>query len=335
MLPKSLFSAVLACVIVCAASAQVTVGPGAGTFIDISTTGTALLGAGDDTAHGFVSTIGNNLLPAGNIVVSSNGHVIAGANPGASYYFNSAILPTSDGTLFGYAATNKVLCPWWDDLYASGAPNATIYWQEIAGMLIIQWNNIGHFATSSAAGGPGITFQVQVIGGGCGSINMIYPDATSGGVQAANDNGASATVGYVGGAGANGQYSFDTPGSIPDGTSLVVSAFAQQWSSPFGPGSIQYNVCNGSPTGNYQLLVTLNAGAFPNGWLYGIDITLAEIQNELNAPIFYGPLDGSGSAQVGPFPGLPSGLGLYSVTFNIPVGSVPTVHTSPAAYVIP
>src|SRR4029079_19509472 len=101
-------------------------------------------------------------------------------------------------------------------------------------------------------------------------------------------------------------------------------SFAQQWSSPFGPGSIQYNVCNGTPTGNYQLCLTLNAGAFPNGWLFGIDIGLLELQGELGAPIFYGVLNGSGAAQVGPFGGLPSGLTLYSVTVNIPVGSVPT-----------
>jgi len=335
MLSKSLISAFAVCFIVAAASAQVTVAPGSGTFIDISTSGTALLGAGDDSAHGFTSTIGNDLLPAGPIVVTSNGYIVAGALPGSSIFSNSAITATSNGTQFGYAATNKVLCPFWDDLYASGAPNATLYWQEIAGMLIIQWQNVGAYPTSSAAGGPGATFQVQVIGGGCGQINMIYPDATFGGAQAANDNGASATVGYVGGAGANGQYSFDTAGSIPDGTSLTVKAFAQAWSSPLGIGSIQYNVCNGAPTGNYQLCLTLNAGAFPNGWLYGIDIGLTELQGELGAPIFYGTLNGSGAAQVGPFGGLPSGLTLYSVTFNIPVGSVPTVHTSPAAYTIP
>jgi hypothetical protein len=344
MLPKSLLCAFAVCLIVGAASAQVTIGPGGGSFFDISTTGTALLNAGDDSAHGFVSTVGNDLLPAGNIVVTSNGYVVSGATPGSSYFGNGAILPTSNGTLVGYAATNKVLCPFWDDLYAVGAPNATIYWQEIGGVLIIQWQNIGHFATSSAAGGPAITFQIQVIGGTCGPqlINMIYPDATFGGVQAANDNGASATVGYIGGTAAtNFQYSLNTVGSIPDGTSLAVTApsgsFAQQWSSPLGPGSIQYNVCNGSPGGNYQLLVTLNAGLYPAGWLYGIDITLTELQSEINAPIFYGGLDGSGSAQIGPFPAgsLPSGLTVYSVTFNIPVGSVPTVHTPPTAYTVP
>jgi hypothetical protein len=324
------------------ANAQVTILPGSGTFVDISGTGTALAGAGDDTAHGFTSTVGNDLFPAGAIAVTSNGYLVSGAAPSSSIFTNAAITSTSTGTLVGYAAANKVLCPFWDDLYAVGAPGATLYWQEIFGVLYIQYQNIGHFATSSAAGGPGITFQVQIYQGGpCipSIINMVYPDATFGGAQAINDTGASATVGYIGGTvnADNVQYSFNTLGSIPDGTSLVVSksAFGLAYSSPFGAGSIQINICGGSPNGQYQLLATLNAGVFPLGWLYGIDITIPELQSQIGNFPFLGPLDGSGAFQLGPFGGLPSGLTIYSLVFNIPPASVPTIHTPAQAYTIP
>jgi hypothetical protein len=342
MLSKKFLSVLTASVIAASATAQVTISAGTATFFDISTTGTALTGAGDDSSHGFTSTIGNELLPAGPIVVNSNGHVIAGATPGSSFYFNSAITAASDATQFGYTAGLRVVCPWWDDLYASALPNATIYWQEVGGVLYIQWNLIGHFATFGGPAGPAITFQIQVVPANCApsAIHMVYPDATFGGAQAANDLGASATVGYIGATTTdNAQFSFDTPGSIPDGTSLTILAttipFSDSWSSPMGVGSIQYNVCAGSPLGTYQLLATVNQGAFPNGWLYGIDITYPELLSELGAPPFLGLLDGSGAAQIGPLAGLPSGLTIYALTFNIPPGSVPTVHTNAEAYTVP
>ena len=323
-----------------AANAQVTVGPGTATFVDISTTGTAITGAGDDSAHGFTSTVGNVLFPAGSVVVTSNGTLISGATPGSSIYFNSPITPTSDGTQFGYGAANPVICPFWDDLYASGNPGGTLYWQEISGVLYVQWQNIGHYPT---AAGPGITFQVQIVNGppcALGTINMVYPDATFGGAQAANDTGASATVGYVAGGGANAQYSFDTPGSIPDGTSLVVSGygpFTLTFSSPNGPGSIQVNICGGSPNGAYQIFASLVAGAFPNGWLHGLDISFQDVQNQINAAPFFGGLDSNGAAQIGPTGAgsLPSGLTIYSLVFNIPPSSIPTIHTAVQAYTIP
>src|SRR5262245_39682579 len=124
MLSKRMLSVLTACLIAGSASAQVTIGAGTATFVDISTSGTALINAGDDTAHGFVSTIGNDLFPAGNIVVVSNGFLVSGATPLGATYTNSGILSTSNGTLVGYGATNKCILPFWDDLYASGAPNA-------------------------------------------------------------------------------------------------------------------------------------------------------------------------------------------------------------------
>ncbi len=344
MLSSRSLSVVAACVFATVASAQVAITNALpGSFVDISTTGTAIAGAGDDTAHGITTTVGNDMFPAGPVTITSNGYIVAAAGT-TSTFGNSAITGTSTGTLVGYAAGEKALCPFWDDLYAVGAPNATIYWQEISGVLYIQYQNIGHFATSSAAGGPGITFQVQIFqGGGCSPslIQVLYPDATFGGAQAANDNGASATVGYIDGAATtnNAQYSFNTAASIPDGTVLTftkAAPFTLVFSSPLGAGSLQMNICGGSPFGQYFMPLTFNAGAFPNGWLNGIDITFPELLSEIGTFPFQGPLDGSGSFALGPFTGLPSSLTFYALAYHIPAGSpVPANHSPATSYTIP
>src|SRR5262245_1477710 len=74
-------SSAVACAIAGVAAAQVTIAPGTATFVDISATGTPLLGVYDDSAHGFTSTVGNELFPAGPVVVASNGYVLAGPTP--------------------------------------------------------------------------------------------------------------------------------------------------------------------------------------------------------------------------------------------------------------
>src|SRR5262249_6391234 len=119
MLSRRTLSALAVGLIAVAANAQVTIGPGSGSFVDISGTGTAIIGAGDDSAHQFTSTVGNDLLPAGNVIVTSNGYVASTASgPFASYFGNGSIGPTSDATLTGYAVGDRVVCPFWDDLYA-------------------------------------------------------------------------------------------------------------------------------------------------------------------------------------------------------------------------
>jgi len=341
MLSKSSVGILAIALIAVTANAQVTIGPGSGSFVDISGTGTALTGAGDDTAHGFTSTVGNCLFPAGQVVVTSNGYIVSGATAVGSTFTNSAITGTSTGTQFGYSAASRVIAAFWDDLYANGSPGGTLYWQEIAGVLIIQYQNIGHFATSSAAGGPGITFQVQIFGGppcSSGTINLVYPDTMFGGTQAANDSGASATVGFVSGSAAgNAQYSFNTP-AIPNGTSLTITGCALgpitlTFSSPSGTGSLQANINGGTPNAHYQLFATVAAGTYPNGWLFGLDISLNDVNNELFAAPFYGSLDSCGAAQIGPFTGLPSGLTIYALVFDVPAN--PTTHSAVQAYTIP
>ena len=153
--------------------------------------------------------------------------------------------------------------------------------------------------------------------------------------MAFHDHGVGATIGYAGGPGFNAQWSYDTA-SIPDGLSLTIAlgGFRQAWSSPLGPGSIKYEVCGGAPGLPYQLVATLNAGLYPNGWIYGVDITFAELVNEIGVPPFFGILGPTGAGSVGPIFGVPSGLTIYAVTLNVPPGSVPN-HTYPGSYTTP
>ena len=65
--------------------------------------------------------------------------------------------------------------------------------------------------------------------------------------------------------------------------------------------------------------ITLAPGAFPNGWLYGIDIAIPELLNELNGGLpFIGTLDGSGSFLLPPVVlGLPFPITVYYVGIQL------------------
>jgi hypothetical protein len=109
------------------------------------------------------------------------------------------------------------------------------------------------------------------------------------------------------------------------------------FSSPLGNGSVQADMSGLPGFGTYFLAVTLNAGAFPGGWFYGIDISMPDLVNEINAGFpFMGPVGPCGASTVGPFGGLPSGLTLYAVSLGVPPGGpAPTVVTNSFAHTIP
>lgn len=127
--------------------------------------------------------------------------------------------------------------------------------------------------------------------------------------------------------------------SIDQGTFYltVTPKFEMAFTSPFGPGSIQVDLTNGPVNGAYYLAVNLAAGAFPNGWFYGVDIPLQEVVNQVNMGYpFAGALGPGGGVTIGPFSALPPGLVLYSVSLGFVSGlGVPSVVTPPMSYTIP
>jgi hypothetical protein len=117
----------------------------------------------------------------------------------------------------------------------------------------------------------------------------------------------------------------------------VTPKFELAFSAPFGPGSIQADLTNGPYNGLYYFAVSLNAGAYPNGYFFGIDIDLQEVVNQINIGFpFTGPLSAGGSMTIGPAAGLPSGLTIYSVGLGF-VGTlgVPTASTGPRSFMVP
>jgi hypothetical protein len=115
------------------------------------------------------------------------------------------------------------------------------------------------------------------------------------------------------------------------------AGFGFAMSAPLGPGSIQADVTGGASGGAYIMALTLAPGTFPNGWLGGLDISIAELLGEIDLGFpFVGGLDLCGAALIGPFPGLPSGLTLYgtAIGLNAPFGNVTGVAPA-SSFTIP
>jgi hypothetical protein len=204
-----------------------------GTFIDISSTGTPLSLA-DDGEVSITTTLGNALLPAGEVRIGSNG----GARfrgTGTNLAIENAPLPA-----FGaFSFESQSLLPFWDDLNSGSGTIGEIYWQEVGGQLIVQWKDVGFF------GSPGterVTFQLQVPTTGTVWARFLYVDVEQ--MRAAG--GASATIGYQGGGyGSDIQFSFNTPNVVSNSTVLsLVGSFtppppplANCLATPFNGGS--------------------------------------------------------------------------------------------------
>jgi len=104
-----------------------------------------------------------------------------------------------------------------------------------------------------------------------------------------------------------------------------------------GVGTIGYQVVGAPPNGACFTGITLQAGAYPTGWFFGIDIGFAELSSEINTGFpFLTGLTACGSTTVGPFAGVPSGLTLYGVALGFPFGaSFPSVISPPATATVP
>jgi MYXO-CTERM domain-containing protein len=196
-----------------AASAQVSIVPVPFTFIDISTIPGANTGLhADDGSIGFNALNGNCILPAGTINISSNGTACV---PAQNTFTNSALV----------AASNTGYYPFWDDLYnvATDGSQGNIYAANIGTTTVIEWADVRTFDGARANGG---TFEIQIFNNAGSGLQAIFSyvdvefDAGSG-----HDQGASATIGAVAGNPASqgfAQWSFNTPGSVTDQSSLGI-----------------------------------------------------------------------------------------------------------------
>jgi hypothetical protein len=117
----------------------------------------------------------------------------------------------------------------------------------------------------------------------------------------------------------------------------ITPGLGLNWSSPFGPGTAHFSVCNGPPNGSYYLFATLFQGGFPNGWFYGLDMTLQEISQQIGFGFpFNGPLDPAGAFSSPVFGGVPSGLNVFSIAFGVaPAATSPSGNSGAKQYTIP
>jgi hypothetical protein len=194
---------------------------------------------------------------------------------------------------------------------------------------------------TGCTGGPHDTMMAVYDASGCPGVELGCSDGCPGGTIVASSVTVSGPAGstyfvQVG--------SWSTFGGPPFPVNVTEGGvFTLTGSNPPPPAgfhSIQLNWTGGPPSGTASLVATGNAGAFPAGWFFGIDPTIAEVSAFLADPAFNSfPLDACGSFQLGPFfiPfGFPfAGIPFYMVSLGTPFGGItPTVVSNPTTVTI-
>ena len=245
--------------------------------------------------------------------------VTLGSNPGACLTFTNVLATTSAG----YPAICNTIS---SDVWFSFTPSATGAYR---------------LDTETPAGCPNgtETDTVLAVYSSCaaGASPIGCDDDSGTGLLSILNVGLCANQTYFVRVGSFGTQSATNSGTFYLNVNPDTSTFTQTFCST-GPGCLQISVFNGIPNGAYYLAATTNVGTFPAGWFFGIDITVAEIQAQLNNGYpFVGTLNAMGSTTIGPVCGLPSGLSVCSVVLDFPAGtglSIPQNATAPQCFTI-
>jgi len=203
-------------------------------WIDISTTGTALVLADDASSAalplGFAFTFYG--VDKNEVFVGSNGLLTFGAGSTA---FSNTFLPSA-------VTPNDVIAPFWDDFNPSLVGSTVHYLSDVSNdRFIVQYHVPAYGATA-----PYIFFDFQVVLQGNGNIrvNLLnvneadVVEATLGIEDAFGLDGLSANFNNVGGRLADGvSYLFIEPGNIVVGADETPTAFGllKAWPNPFNP----------------------------------------------------------------------------------------------------
>jgi hypothetical protein len=111
----------------------------------------------------------------------------------------------------------------------------------------------------------------------------------------------------------------------------AVPCFSFDITQPGGPGTpVTLADTGGTPFNAFINLITLNGTNFPNGWLFGLDLSTAELAGILTAgPPFTGTLDFAGNFIVGPIPvTLPFPIPVYYVGIELAGSSVVRIDSA-------
>ena len=193
-------------------------------FMDISATGTPLTLSGDGVAT-IQTSVGNSLLPAGEVSVSNDGVILGAPGTVAS---NNAQIPNP--------RWQRALAPLWDDFAAT---SGAVYWQEVfngaTNVLVVQWSDRTHEIFAGSA-----TFQVQLFETGATLARFAYQDVDFGATQ--GNAGGSATIGYqwstTGGIQISQNHSSITSGDVINITESASFADVDQFSIDLSSGSL-------------------------------------------------------------------------------------------------
>jgi hypothetical protein len=307
-----------------------------GTFVDISgLAGTHAIFNGavanDDVNNAITTTVTNSVFTSTTLRVCTNGYIQFGGATGATDYTNATIAPGTNSPVL--PNTTQALFVFWDDMLLPANSGFNVYWMEgpaasfglpaaRGNVLIVQWNNVGHYNAGVAVGNA--TYQAQIYQNAVGNIaaQMLYPDVTFD--NATFDNGVTATVGFAagttGGAGSasNVLYSFNTANSIPNGTVLSLMV-------PGGP--LPPSVAGAAAPAAAQIgdtvLYTASVSPGANPTSTGISV-----HGDLTAV-------GGGSSVVFHDDGLTgdaaAGDGIYSFRYVIPAGTADGPYSVPVA----
>lgn len=117
----------------------------------------------------------------------------------------------------------------------------------------------------------------------------------------------------------------------------IVSGYGLNWAG-ISPGAVQFSICNGPPGGSYYMFATPTvATPTGSGWFYGLNMTLSEIQAEINIGFpFHASLDAFGNFLSPVLGGLPSGLPFDSLAFALPTGAnTPSANSGAKFFTVP
>jgi hypothetical protein len=298
---------------------------------------TLMLGCDDDTC-GFRSSVSNVPVTSGGLY-----YIRVSGLFGSTGTFYVNVTPPSPPTLNDDCATAIPLSLGSNGPFSNSSATSSVGVAASCGIFASPgYRDLWYTFTPSCSG-------IVNVNAGCNSFDMILTAyASCGGAEiACNDDaqgcGGSPAISFPGTAGVTyrvraASWSAANPATFFINVTLG-SGLALAFTSPLGPGSVQVNLTDGPPSGLYFLPVTFFAGAFPTGWLFGVDIPLTELLSLLNAGSpFVGAFNSCGQVTIGPIGGLGflSGVPLYAVVLGLPAGSpVPTVHSAPVTYTIP
>jgi hypothetical protein len=200
----------------------------AGTLEDISGDGVDF-SIPTDSSVSFTSIAGNLVLPAGNIVVAENGGIAIGTPPSTSLSPTNATIPS-----LGAFGNGQAILDYWDDLDSidpdlllmatcTGSKNPSYTRAVRPTQTIVRSRRCRRGGSILGTGFDEVETQIQIYAnpGPFGILAQIFYIKVGDPIP---DGGASATIGYQdGGSGNNDfQWSFDTAGSVADGTILSI-----------------------------------------------------------------------------------------------------------------